>query len=68
MSDASTTGTLLNGLSPERSKDVQQRIRADGDGDVARPLYRAQVEWTSGYHTVSHIAGGQTLEGDEPVA
>lgn len=68
MSDTAVTDALLNGLSPQRSREVQQRIRDDGDGDVAHPLYSAAVEWTSGYHTVSHIAGGQTLEGDEPVA
>ena len=68
MPDTTLTEPLLNGLSPQRSREVQQRIREDGDGDVARPLYSAAVEWTSGYHTVSHLAGGRTIEGDEPVA
>lgn len=63
-----TTERPLNGLSPERSHEVQQHIREDGDGDFARPLYRAEVAWTTGYQTVARLAGGRTLEGDEPVA
>ncbi len=68
MPDQSTIEPPLNGLSPDKSREVQRRIREDGDGDVARPLYRAQVEWTTGYQTVSRLAGGRTVEGDEPVA
>lgn len=68
MTQDATSELTLNGLSPQRSHEVQQRIRDDGDGDFARPLYRAEVAWTTGYRTVSRLAGGRTLEGDEPAA
>lgn len=60
--------TPLNGIDVQRSKAVQESIRADGDGTVARPEYRAVVDWQSGYETVATVGGGQSVRGDEPVA
>jgi uncharacterized OsmC-like protein len=58
----------INGIDVQRSKAVQDSIRADGDGAIARPQYRAVIDWQSGYETVATVGGGQSVRGDEPVA
>lgn len=59
---------LINGIDVQRSKAVQQAIRDDGDGTLARPQYCAVIDWQSGYETVATVGGGQSVRGDEPVA
>lgn len=64
-----TTHTLqINGIDTQRSKSIQEAIRADGQGDIARPLYQAIVDWKSGYETEARVARDQLIQGDEPVA
>lgn len=62
----STTTLLINGLHPNGGREVQERIRADGDGDIARPRYRTSVQWASGYRTRTPVKSGAVLLGDEP--
>ncbi len=59
---------VINGIDVNRSKAVQESIRADGDGLVARPRYHAVIDWRSGYETEATVANRQTIQGDEPVA
>ncbi len=58
----------INGINVGRSKAVQESIRADGDGLVARPRYQAVIDWRSGFETLATVANSKTIEGDEPVA
>ena len=65
MTDTSIQVTI-NGLPRNGGRAVQARIRADGDGDVARPRYQTSVHWVSGYQTRTQVKSGNVLEGDEP--
>jgi uncharacterized OsmC-like protein len=62
------TGLLINGIDTQRSKSIQESIRNDGQGDIARPRYQAIINWRSGYETEAEVAGDNTIQGDEPVA
>ncbi|AKC72333.1 OsmC family protein [Pandoraea oxalativorans] len=65
MSDTSIQLTI-NGLPRGGGRAVQERIRADGDGDVACPRYETSVHWVSGYQTRTQVRSGAVLQGDEP--
>lgn len=56
----------INGLPRSGGRAVQERIRADGDGDIARPRYATSVHWVSGYQTRTQVKSGAVLQGDEP--
>ena len=65
MSDTQTTVTI-NGIPNGAGRAVQERIRADGDGYIARPLYQTSVQWVSGYRTRTQVKSGAIVQGDEP--
>lgn len=58
----------VNGLQVNVVREIRERIRADGSGDVARPLYQTSVQWTKGYQTLTKVKSGAVLHGDEPCA
>jgi uncharacterized OsmC-like protein len=60
--------SLINGIDTQRSKSIQEAIRDDGQGDIARPRYQAIVDWQSGYETEARVARDQVIRGDEPEA
>lgn len=64
---AQDTKTIVNGINIEQSFAIQNQIRDESNGDLAKPLYQATVVWDSGYHTTTNINGDQTINGDEPV-
>ncbi len=59
---------LINGIDVPRSKALQEQLRADTDGALARPQYRSVIDWQSGYQTIASVGGGQSVRGDEPIA
>lgn len=63
-----THSVTINGLLANAGREVRERIRADGDGDIARPLYTTSVQWTDGYQTLTKVKSGAVLQGDEPCA
>lgn len=63
-----THRVTINGLHVNAGREVRERIRADGEGDIARPLYQTSVQWTQGYQTQTTVKSGAVLQGDEPCA
>lgn len=63
-----TASVIINGLQANAGREVRERIRADGEGDIARPLYQTAVHWTEGYQTRTEVKSGAVLQGDEPCA
>lgn len=63
-----THRVTINGLQANAGRAVRERIRADGEGDIARPLYHTSVQWTEGYQTLTKVKSGAVLHGDEPCA
>lgn len=63
-----TSSPFINGIDTHRSKSIQEAIRADDQGDIARPRYQAIIDWQSGYETQARVAGNHVIQGDEPVA
>jgi uncharacterized OsmC-like protein len=60
--------TTLNGIEPLAIRQTKERIRADGDGPIARPTYRTSVHWNTAYQTSTEVKAGDVLHGDEPLA
>jgi uncharacterized OsmC-like protein len=62
------SSSSINGIDTQRSKSIQEAIRADGQGEIARPRYQAIIDWQSGYETKAQVASNRVIQGDEPVA
>lgn len=63
-----TPAATLNGIVLTSPRQTKERIRADGEGDVARPLYSTSVHWKTAYQTATQVKTGAVLNGDEPAA
>lgn len=63
-----TQTVLINGLDVAKSRDTKERIRADGDGPIAKPRYESVIHWNTGYKTTASVSSGRQVFGDEPEA
>jgi uncharacterized OsmC-like protein len=57
----------LNGIQLSAIRETQERIRADGNGQIAKPEYKTSVVWNTAYQTSAQVKAGDVLIGDEPV-